>query len=80
MLTVWPAEDRAVVVIVGPHSRRSGDVYDQLLTALGVDTPAEERKKPPCCDDEGLPPSDEETADVIAGAIERSARRSRRPR
>ena len=80
MLTVWPADDRAVVVLVGPHSRKAGDVYDQLLDALGADIPADDREKPSCCDDEGLPPFDEEAAEAIADEVERSARRARRRR
>jgi hypothetical protein len=80
MLTVWPADDRAMVVLVGPHSSKPGDVYDLLLGALGADVPADEREKPSCCDDEGQPPADEEAAQAIADAVERSARRVRRRR
>jgi len=80
MLTVWPAVDQAVVVLVGPHSARPGDVYGQLLGALGAEVPADERNKPACCDDEGVPPVDEQTAEAIAGAVERSVQRSRRRR
>lgn len=80
MLTVWPADDRAVVVLVGPHSRTAEDVYDQLLDALAAVIPADEREQPSCCDDEGLPPVDGEAAEVIADAVERSARRARRRR
>ncbi|HZQ27760.1 MAG TPA: hypothetical protein VFA94_08680 [Acidimicrobiales bacterium] len=47
MPTVWRADDCAVVVLVGPHSRKAGDVYDQLLNALGADIPADEREKAP---------------------------------
>jgi hypothetical protein len=78
VLTVWPAEDRAVVLLVGPHSGRAGDVYLELLDALGVDVPADEREKPSCCDDEGVPPVEEVVAEAIAEAVERSARRVRR--
>ena len=78
MLTVWPADDRAVVVLVGPHSGKPGDVYDQLLDALGAEVPADERDKPSCCDDEGLPPIDGDAAEAIADAVERSARARRR--
>jgi hypothetical protein len=48
MLTVWPADDQAIVVLVGPHSGKPGDVYDQLLGALGADVPTDEREKPSC--------------------------------
>ncbi len=64
MLTVWLAEDAAVVLFAGPHSNTAGDLYDQLLRALGVEPPEEERK-PPSCDDEGAPPMDEEIAEAI---------------
>ena len=77
MLTVWPADDRAVVVLVGPHSGKPGDVYDQLLDALGAEVPADERDKPPCCDDEGLAPHRMDAAEAIADAVEQSARRAR---
>lgn len=80
MLTVWPADDQAIVVLVGPHSGKPGDVYDQLLGALGADVPTDERDKPSCCDDAGVPPVDEETAEAITDAVERSARRARRRR
>lgn len=80
MLTVWPADDRAIVALVGPHSRKPGDVYDQLLGALGGDVPADGREKPSCCDDEGAPPVDTVAAAAIADAVERSVRRSRRRR
>lgn len=80
MLTVWPTEDQAVVVLVGPHTATAGDVYDQLLEALGIDVPDEERTKPSCCDDEGEPPADEKGATELADAVERSGRRARRRR
>lgn len=80
MLTVWLAEDAAVILLVGPHSNTAGDLYDQLLRALGVEPPEEERTKPPCCDDEGAPPVDEEIAETITDAVERSARQTRRRR
>jgi voltage-gated potassium channel Kch len=80
MLTVWPAEDQAVVVLVGTHSTTAGDVYDQLIEALGIDVPDEERTKPSCCDDEGEPPADEDAATELADAVERSARRAGRRR
>lgn len=78
MLTVWPAEHRTIVLLVGPHSGRAGDVYLELLDALGVDVPAGEREKPSCCDDSGVPPVEEAVAEAIADAVERSARRARR--
>jgi hypothetical protein len=42
--------------------------------------PTDEREKPSSCDDEGVPPVDEETAEAITDAVERSARRARRRR
>jgi hypothetical protein len=77
MLTVWPAADRAVVLLVAPHSGKAGDVDDQLLSSLGVEPSADERAKPSCCDDEGGPPVDEATAEAIRAAVEASVRRSR---
>ncbi len=80
LLTVWPAEGRAVVVLVGPHNTAAGDVYEQLLEALGIEVPDEERTKPPCCDDEEAPPVDDDAASELVDAVERSARRARRRR
>lgn len=77
MLTVWPAHERAVVVLVGPHSSKTGDVYDQLLSGLGADRSVDEREKPSCCDEEGAPPVDEVVAVAIYEAVEASARRFR---
>lgn len=77
MLTVWPADDHAVVVLVGPHSGKAGDVYDQLLAAVGAESAADAREKPSCCDEEGAPPVDDELAEAIGAAVEASARRSR---
>lgn len=57
MLTVWPAEDNAMVILVAPHERAGSDVYGQLLDALNLTVPVDERGKPSCCDEEGrLPP------------------------
>ena len=69
-----------MVLLVGPHDGRAGDVYAQLLDALGVEVSADERTKPSCCDDEGLPPVDEAAAETIRDAVESSARRARRRR
>lgn len=80
LLTVWPEPEQVVVIIVGPHTNDAGDVYDQLLDALGIDTPEDEREKPPCCDEEGTPPVDVEAAEAIATAVETRARRARRRR
>lgn len=79
MLTVWPAEDHAIVIAIGPHDASTDDVYADLLDALELDIPDAERTKPPCCDDaEGPPPADEAIATRIADAIDHRARRSRR--
>lgn len=80
MLTAWPSEDHAVVLLVGPHNTKPGDVYARLLDALGVEVSADERGKPSCCDNEGLPAVDEVRAEAIRDAVENSARRPRRRR
>lgn len=67
-------------MLVAPHSRRAGDVYDQLLGALGIEMPADEREKPSCCNEEGLPPVNLEAADAIADAVVSRAGRARRRR
>jgi len=80
LLTVWPEPERVVVILVGPHSNATGDVYDQVLDALGLETPDDEREKPACCDEEGSPPTDVEAAETIADAVESRARQARRRR
>jgi hypothetical protein len=77
LLAVWPAQDRVVVVLIGPHIREAGDVYDQMTEALGLEVPPEERAKPPCCE-QGVPPGDEAAAEEIVDAVEAVARRRRR--
>jgi hypothetical protein len=77
MLTAWPEPDRAVVIVVGPHDRSAVDVYDQLLAALNLSVPADEREKPSCCDEEGLPPADDLVANSIVDAVERASRKRR---
>jgi hypothetical protein len=74
----WPATDHAVVLLVGPHSTKADDVYDQLLEAVGIEAPDDERAKPPCCEEDGAPPVDEEAATEIADAVDRAARSRRR--
>ena len=80
MLTVWPDETRAIVVLVAPHGQGAGDVYEQLLEALDLEMPGDAREKPPCCDDEGEPPLDADLAQGIADAVDRRARSQRRRR
>lgn len=80
MLVAWPAKDHAIVVIVGRHDGSTADVYGQLLAALAIAAPEEDRDKPPCCDDGGDPPSDDGVASDIAEAVERWARRRRKTR
>lgn len=77
ILTVWPADDRAAVLLVGPHNRKTAGVYDQLMRALGAEVPADERTKPSCCDEEGSPLIDEQAAEATCDAVEQSARRRR---
>lgn len=78
LLTVWPGDEHAIVVLVGPHTRTPGSVYDQLLDALGIEMPANEREKPPCCDEEGKPPVNAAAASAIAEAVDNCSRRARR--
>ena len=79
MLTVWPADDHAVVIAVGSHDGSADDVYAALLDALELVVPADEREKPPSCDNAGAPPAEEEIATTIADAIDqRSPSRRRR--
>lgn len=78
MLTVWPAEDHAIVIAIGRHDQSPEDVYDALLDALEFDVPEEERMKPPCCDEEGRPSADETSAANVSEAIDRRARARRR--
>ncbi|MGH8777363.1 MAG: hypothetical protein ACRDWI_20250 [Jiangellaceae bacterium] len=80
LLTVWPEDDRVVIVLVGPHSGTTADLYDKLLGALGIDMPTDEREKPSCCDEEGAPPVYVDAAEAIADAVESRARRARRRR
>ncbi len=76
MLIMWPSEDRTLVVSIARHDRGTADVYDTLLEALGLETEENERTKPPCCDeDDGLPPVDEDLADVVADALQEVTRR-----
>ncbi|MGH9156356.1 MAG: hypothetical protein ACRD1K_11105 [Acidimicrobiales bacterium] len=69
-----------MVVLVAPHTRAAGGVYDQLLEALGLEMAEEERAKPPCCDKQGRPPAARDLAIAIADAIEQRARGRRRGR
>lgn len=80
LLTVWPGDEHAVVILVARHSPEPGGVYDQLLESLDIDMPPDERDKPPCCDEEGEPPADSDVANAVADAVEQSARRRRRGR
>jgi hypothetical protein len=80
LLTVWPGDDNAIVILVAPHDRGHSDIYDQLLEALGIDMPAGEREKPSCCDEDGVPPANIDVAHVIADAVASRARRRRRGR
>jgi len=78
MLVAWPAEDRAIVVLVARHDGAANDIYRQLLGALDVAVPEDERAKPPCCDETGQPPADSDLALDIAEAVERTRRARRR--
>jgi hypothetical protein len=47
MLTAWPAEDHAIVILVARHDGIANDVYRQLLEGLDVGVADDERDKPP---------------------------------
>ena len=68
------------MVLVASHTRTPGGVYDQLLDALRIEMPAEDREKPACCDEEGEPPVNAAVATSIAEAVDRRAGRARRDR
>lgn len=78
LLVAWPAADHAVVLLAGPHNTKADDIYDQLLEAVGIEAPDDERAKPACCDEDGSPPVDEEAATEVADAVGRTARRRQR--
>ena len=75
MLTAWSAHDEAVILLVGPHDRTPLDVYDQLLSALGLQQTEAERTKPSCCEEDLLPPIDGDLSSSIVGAVEALAKR-----
>jgi hypothetical protein len=79
LLTVWPGDHHAIVVAVGPHDRGGADVYDLLLTALGLEEAAVERSKPSCCDETGRPPVKADAA-ATAEAVTQLAKRTRSDR
>jgi len=78
LLTVWLGPDHAVVLAVGPHDRSAGDLYRQLVAALQLEAPEEERSKPPCCDEAGQPPIDADTTTALVATVETLARPRRR--
>jgi hypothetical protein len=80
MLTVWPGDRHAVVVVVAPHDRSGTDVYDLILSALGIDEPVVERSKPPCCDEAGRPPAQPDLAAAAVNAVDQFAKLNRRRR
>lgn len=77
---MWPGGEQAIVVLVSSHTTTQSGVYDQLLDALGIEMPADDRKKPACCDEDGEPPVNALIATFIAEAIDRRAGRGRRGR
>lgn len=77
LLTVWPDDDHAIVVLVAPHTRTAGGVYDQLLDALGIAMSVDDRDKPACCDEQGDPPVDGAAATSVAEAVDRRSRSRR---
>ena len=77
MLTVWPSEQHAIVILVAAHDRDGSDVYALLLGVLDVAMAATEKDKPPCCDEEGQPPVDSAGATAIVAAVDQRRRRRR---
>ncbi len=80
MLVAWPAEDNPLVIFVARHDGTANDIYQQVLDALDIAVPADERAKPPCCDEAGRPPADPDVAFNVADAVERWSRTGRRGR
>ncbi len=80
LLTTWPADDHAVIILVGPHKGRAGGVYGVLMEVLGLEVIEEERSKPPCCEPDGIPPVDASAAESIVDAVSGLAKRARRRR
>ena len=79
-MVAWPASELAVVALVGPHDGTVNDIHRQLLDALDVAVPDDEREKPPRCDEAGPPPpTDSDVALDIAEAVKRRGRGRRRP-
>lgn len=78
MLVAWAADNHAIVILVARHDGTVNDIYRRLLGALDIVVPEAEREKPPCCDEAGQPPANRDLALVIADAVERGRRGSRR--
>lgn len=58
VVVAFDQEDRAWVVLVGPHTEDSqANIYAVLYGLIGATVePSERRTKPPCCDEEGTAP------------------------
>jgi len=63
-----------------PHSNAACNIDDQLVGALVIETPVDEREKPACCDEEGTPPIDVEAAEANADVVQSPLTRARRRR
>ncbi len=70
-LVCFPAEGRAVILLVGEHDGRdpSRNMYALLYRMLDLPTPEGERTKPACCSDDGDPPVDAELLDQFEAKI-----------
>jgi hypothetical protein len=69
VVVAFEAQDRAWIVLVGPHTEtRQSNVYELLHRLIGATVePAERRTKPPCCDEDGeAPVSDEDLVIQLA--------------
>jgi hypothetical protein len=69
VIVAFEQQDRAWVVLVGPHNDdRESNVYNLLYTITGTPIePSGRRTKPPCCDEDGTAPvSDEDLVIQLA--------------
>jgi hypothetical protein len=81
MVLLFPAENEAAVLLVGPHERENPglDVYRQLYEALGVEVPDDEHRRPACCED-GQPPVDPELLERLIDRTKELTQQRRRAR
>jgi hypothetical protein len=69
VVVAFEEQDRAWIVLVGPHTEsRQSNVYELLYRLIGATVePAERRTKPPYCDADGAEPvSDQDLVSQFA--------------